>query len=798
MRLRSEIRNPKSAVGPRIAGFGLRSAIGYRLAAFPSRSGLGAACAGFLALACSALAQPATPHIGYVYPAGGRQGATFQIAVGGQYLDGVTNVHFSGAGASAVVIDFYKPMPQGQFNLLRDQLRELQERKRAALRDGQPRPAAEASTNTWTAADDQKMAEIREKILKNPPNRNATPAIAEVATIQVVLATNAEPGDREIRLGAPNGLSNPLGFHVGQLPEFSKPPARVPNPDVDRLRERFGRRPQAAPPKSETRITLPAIVNGQIMPGAVDRFRFTARLGQHLVVAASARALIPYLPDAVPGWFQATLALYDAKGKELAYADDYRFNPDPVLSYQVPKDGDYVIQIKDSIYRGREDFVYRIAVGELPFVTSLFPLGAQVGTDPAVELKGWNLPVTTLTPDATAPGIQRLTVRTGDRVSNPMPFAVDTLPEGRELEANNLAVSAQPIVLPVIVNGRIDQPGDLDVFRFEGRAGAQIVAEVTARRLNSPLDSVIRLTDDAGRQLALNDDHEDKGAGLTTHHADSRLHVTLPADGTYHVHLGDAQHQGGPEYGYRLRLSPPQPDFELRVVPSSLTIRAGVSTPLTVYALRKDGFSNDIALALKDAPRGFTLGGARVPAGQEQIRITLAAPPTSQAEPVSLSLEGRALIRGHEIIHPAVPAEDMMQAFAYRHLVPAKELKVALAGRGMPRAAVRILGAAPVKIPSGGTARVRLDAPARGFADRMQLELSEPPEGISLQTVAPSRTGTELVFRSDAAKVKPGLQGNLIVEVFADRPGPAGKGKANPRRAPLGTLPAIPFEVVAP
>ena len=51
-----------------------------------------------------------------------------------------------------------------------------------------------------------------------------------------------------------------------------------------------------------------------------------------------------------------------------------------------------MIEIKDSIYRGREDFVYRITVGELPFVTSVFPLGGPAGTPPKVELKGWNLP----------------------------------------------------------------------------------------------------------------------------------------------------------------------------------------------------------------------------------------------------------------------------------------------------------------------------------------------------------------------------------------------------------------------
>ncbi len=70
------------------------------------------------------------------------------------------------------------------------------------------------------------------------------------------------------------------------------------------------------------------------------------------------------------------LTLYDAKGREVGYADDYTFHPDPVLSCRIPEDGEYTLEIRDAIYRGRADFVYRIAVGELPYVTGIFPLGA--------------------------------------------------------------------------------------------------------------------------------------------------------------------------------------------------------------------------------------------------------------------------------------------------------------------------------------------------------------------------------------------------------------------------------------
>ncbi len=102
-----------------------------------------------------------------------------------------------------------------------------------------------------------------------------------------------------------------------------------------------------------------------------------------------------------------------------------------------------------------------------------------------------------------------------------------------------------------MVNGRIDQPGDWDVFSFNGRAGGRIAVEVEARRLNSPLDSLLRLTDAQGKEVIVCDDIEDKAAGLVTHHADSQFCVTLPADGTYYIHLGDTQRQGGEDYAYR-------------------------------------------------------------------------------------------------------------------------------------------------------------------------------------------------------------------------------------------------------
>jgi hypothetical protein len=749
------------------------------------------------------LAQMQSPHIGYVYPAGGRQNTTFQVAVGGQFLDGATNVHVSGTGVSAKVAAFAKPLTPQQFNALRERMQELQQKRQAATRNFRKRGASansQSSTNAaWTAADQQLFDELRRK-LANYQRRPTNPAIAETATLQISIGADAEPGEREIRVGTQLGLSNPLLFCIGQLPEFSKKNSKLTD-EPPPFRPVRNNTEQKATPPTEMNITLPAVVNGQVLQGGVDRYHFQGRKGQRLVVAVCARELIPYLPDAVPGWFQAALTLYDSKGRELAYADHYRYHPDPVLYCELPKDGEYVAEIRDSIYRGREDFVYRITLGEVPYITGIFPLGGPANASTTVQLSGWNLPTNAITCTYQEPGVYPVSVGKGAGFANCTPFAVDTLPEMVEAEPNNTSAAAQPVTLPIIVNGRMDKPGDWDVFRFEGRAGDEVVAEVNARRLDSPLDSVLKLTDEAGKQLTFNDDYEDKGAGLDTHYADSWLSIKLPADGTYCFHIGDSQQQGGPDYAYRLRISAPRPDFALRVVPASINVRGGTMVPITVYALRRDGFTGEIGVAIKDAPTGFSLGGAKVPAGQDQVRLTLSAPPRPTYAPVSLSLEGRAIIQGKQVIHPAVPAEDMMQAFAYRHLVPSKEMEVAVSGRFMGRGAVRLLGSTPVKIPSGGTARVQIGTPGGSMENRFQLELSEPPEGITLAKVAPTDEGAELELRSDASKTKAGSKGNLIVNILPGQRFAAAqktKKQNNQRKTVVGTLPAIPFEIVGP
>jgi len=332
-----------------------------------------------------------------------------------------------------------------------------------------------------------------------------------------------------------------------------------------------------------------------------------------------------------------------------------------------------------------------------------------------------------------------------------------------------------------------------------------VVAEVYARRLNSPLDSLLRLTDASGNVLEWNDDHVLKDShlhknmmGLVTHHADSYLMAELPQDGTYYVHLADSQKHGGEAYGYRLRITAPRPDFALRVTPSNHSVRAGGIVPICVHALRKDGFDGEIEVVLKDAPAGFELDGGRIPAGRDRIRMTLAAPAKAPDQPVALQLEGRARIGGQTVRHSAFGADDVMQAFLYRHLVPTQELLVLVQKAKWRVPPIELVGRSPVRIPAGGSARVRVKTRKRPVLKEMQLELNEPPEGLTLHDVTVVPEGLAFRLKADKDVMQGGFADNLIVEAFREYTVKQKDGKPSnqKRRSSMGILPAIPIEIV--
>ena len=587
----------------------------------------------------------AAPYIEYLYPAGSQQGSTLEITMGGRALDGARAVWVSGEGVTGQVLEVNQPTEK--------QIREAQQLDAIA---------------------------------------------SQTARIRLTIAPDAPPGVRDLRIMAKDGLSNRFRFEIGTLPEISEV---EPNNNFAQA--------QLLP-------DLPLVVNGQITNADRDFFRFHARVGQRLLLEVKARSIKPYLADAVPGWFQARIALYDGDGKKIAEQGSFRFDPDPVMFFNVPADGYYTVEIWDALSRGRDDLVYRLKIGELPYVTDIFPLGGAAGADTQrVMARGINLPGPTTDTKCTVPtkqpGITQLTAQLPTGATNPRPFELSTLPEITEREPNDLPRQAQRVTLPVIINGRIDKPGDRDIYAFHADAGDKLVFDVMARRLGSPLDARIYLgpmtafTSNNKKQVLppTSDDEKDERFGLITAQVDPRLAYTFKKAGNYTITIEDVQGHGGPEYSYRLHISPAQPDYELRVMPDNLTVPAGGNVVMQLKAFRLDGYTGPIRLHTEGLPTGFNLGGtAEIPAGKDTAVLTLTAPLDAKPGVYTPRYWAEADIDGKTVRHDVSPAEELMQAFYYMHNVPVDQGYLIV----NPKAAFRIeldrpADAGPLEIPLG-------------------------------------------------------------------------------------------------
>lgn len=122
--------------------------------------------------------------------------------------------------------------------------------------------------------------------------------------------------------------------------------------------------PSAAPVsfKKPLDIEPSTIVNGVILnPREAHHFRFHARAGETFVFHPESMKLGYHLDP--------TVTLFDSDGQKLGYADDpgadertdeYQLDGD--LSHRFAKDGTYIVAIRDGMYRGGEQLLYRLTV----------------------------------------------------------------------------------------------------------------------------------------------------------------------------------------------------------------------------------------------------------------------------------------------------------------------------------------------------------------------------------------------------------------------------------------------------
>jgi hypothetical protein len=368
----------------------------------------------------------------------------------------------------------------------------------------------------------------------------------ESIRLSVRASADALLGFREFRAIGPAGISNLLLFRVDMLPQSLEA------------------EPNDEPAQANPRV-IPTAVAGVLVPQDLDRYSFEGRKGQGVTIEVEARRLgSAIVPRA---------RLLGPSGVSLAQSQPMREGGgDCRLSFILPGDGWYLVEVRDALYRGSAAARYRLRIDTGPFATGLFPLGGRRDKPLLVTASGGNLTVPwhkTISlpaePGATvaaglfagpggsllAPG--RLVAGNGPEIEEP-PGSSGTAHQGASMR----------LPFGATVNGRIDRLGEVDRYSVTVPPEGAVQVEVLAAALGSWLDSVVTLVDGHGNPLAEADDRgipARRAAGLEPGTLDSRLEVEVPGGGELVVAISDRFGDGGPEYGYRLFVGPPRGDF---------------------------------------------------------------------------------------------------------------------------------------------------------------------------------------------------------------------------------------------
>jgi hypothetical protein len=469
---------------------------------------------------------------------------------------------------------------------------------------------------------------------EKPPEKK--PVLGKIK-VRFTVAPDAQPGVRDFRIATPQGVST-----IGQL-VIVRDPVVMEQAANNTLAEAH-------------EIPIPSTACGTIEKAEdVDFYKFKVEPGTALSFHVQSGRLQNKIHD-LQAHSDPIITLRNATGTTLAASDNYFF-ADPFLRYQFEQAGEYYLEIRDVRYHGNVDWRYSVEISNRPFVTNLFPLGLPLGSPAKVELVGFQLPADPVreitVPAETPEGPMAVGVPMGDQLTNPVPAFASTLPPVLEAAGeNNTAATAQMITVPAGISGRIESPADIDCYAFEAKKGDVFSIEVIARRLQSSLDSNLRVLNEKEAQLAENDDAR---IGRLTY-ADSWLEAwTAPADGKFAIEVRDLHLRGGPEFVYFVKVTRAAPYFNLTLDTDKTILTPGTNGAIFVRAERKNGFAGEVQLGIDGLPPGVTASCGRIladgqdgviilqtaldtPRGVGNIRITGSAThPMGEAAPLQLT-----------------------------------------------------------------------------------------------------------------------------------------------------------------
>jgi hypothetical protein len=460
----------------------------------------------------------------------------------------------------------------------------------------------------WTISGNG-LAQVKE-ILFYSPGFTVTKLEApsdETLKATVAVAPDCQLGVHAFRLRSTSGVSNLRVFTIGWLPSVAE---TEPNNDISKAQA----------------ISLNVTASGVVLAEDVDHYAVELKKGERLTAELEGLRL-------GTTFFDPFLAILNADGRELARSDDAALlQQDCLVSLVAPEDGKYIVQLRDVAYGGSAGAVYRLHVGNFPRPTAVFPPGGKPGETLTVHWLG----------DAAGDFEQQVTLPTGDKpeavivaqdphgmAPSPNMVRVVDLPWTNEVEPNDEVKAATAAEgAPLAVHGIIQQPGDVDFFKFAAKKGQQYDVRVYARRpLRSPLDALLSVHNAQGGTIANNDD---------TGGPDSYARVNIPADGEYLVSVRDQLKRGGVDYVYRVEITESKPGLVMRLPERRQYISTTLVVPrnnhnAVMVAVQRQNFSGAVDVDVEGLPAGMAFEAPQMAGGMNEIPVVFSA--AADAEP---------------------------------------------------------------------------------------------------------------------------------------------------------------------
>jgi hypothetical protein len=539
---------------------------------------------------------------------------------------------------------------------------------------------------------------------------------------QVRIAPDCSLGEHHLRLRTATGISELRTFFVGPYPVVAE---IEPNND----------------PAKAQKIELNTTVTGVIKNEDVDCFRLELKRGERLSAEVEGMRL-------GRGVFDPRLAVLDSAGKVLADSDDtWLAMQDPFISLVVPADGAYTIRLREATYAGNDECHYRLHIGHFPRPTIVFPLGGKAGD--ALHVTWYSEATGEFGQDIklpAAPQEKHGVFAELDGLLAPTPnwIRVSTFPNVLAAAPNQDRehATATELTPPFALNGILAEKGRDHWFRFRAEKGTALEATVYARRLRSPLDSVLEIFDAQGKSIASNDDSDG---------ADSSLKFTPSESTNYFARIRDTLGHGGREFAYRIEITPVQPRLTVKipeVARNDTQSRQFISVPqgnrfATLVTIKRSNLAGPIAFGIDALPEGVSL-------------VTNQVAPNVDSLPLVFEATSNAPIAGKLTELTASTTNGVTGRFHQQVDLVEGPNNATYYGTGVDQLCVAVTKEAPyhlrivepgVPLVQAGTMRLEVVVErAPGFDEPIEVQMVWNPPGVSAQSEATIAKGQTNVF----------------------------------------------------